>query len=142
MDGGPPGRRKPTEPELRRILTLVGLGLIGLYLLLFVVLNTGKVQVSFVVFSADVTGFTAADCTLTTSGVLGGALVTTVIPTASPAVYDVRVTGYTGAGTLSLEVVENAALDAAGNGNLPSGPSPEYLIGALWTNVKDWRRFR
>ena len=54
MDGGPPGRRKPTEPELRRILTLVGLGLIGLYLLLFVVLNTGKVQVSFVVFSADV----------------------------------------------------------------------------------------
>lgn len=54
MDGGPPGRRKPTEPELRRILTLVGLGLIGLYLLLFIILNANDVQVSFVFFSADV----------------------------------------------------------------------------------------
>jgi uncharacterized integral membrane protein len=54
VDGGPPGRRKPTEPELRRILTLVGLGLIGLYLLLFIILNANDVQVSFVFFSADV----------------------------------------------------------------------------------------
>jgi uncharacterized integral membrane protein len=54
MDEGPPGRRKPSEPELRRILTWVGLGLIGLYLLLFIILNTNGVEVSFVFFSADV----------------------------------------------------------------------------------------
>lgn len=47
-------RRKPSEPELRRILTIAGLGLVGLFLLLFVLLNTGRVEVNFVFFSADV----------------------------------------------------------------------------------------
>lgn len=53
MAPGPP-RRKPSEPELRRILAIVGLGVVGLLVLLFVVLNTGRVEVSFVFFSADV----------------------------------------------------------------------------------------
>lgn len=47
-------RRKPSEPELRRILAIVGLGVVGLLVLLFVLLNTGRVEVSFVFFSADV----------------------------------------------------------------------------------------
>lgn len=53
MAPGPP-RRKPSEPELRRILTILGLGVVGLLVLLFVLLNTGRVEVSFVFFSADV----------------------------------------------------------------------------------------
>lgn len=54
MADGPTARRKPSEPELRRILLFVGLGLLGLFILLFVVMNTDKVEVSFVLFSADV----------------------------------------------------------------------------------------
>lgn len=51
---GQPARRKPSEPEFRRILTIAGLGLLGLFLLLFVLLNTGRVEVNFVFFTADV----------------------------------------------------------------------------------------
>lgn len=43
-----------SESELTRIVKIMGTALIAIVILLFVVLNTGTVNVSFVFFSADI----------------------------------------------------------------------------------------
>ena len=51
----PGGETKPHAPEKRPIpIRLILLGLLGLYLLLFIVLNNGQVTVNFVFFKTDI----------------------------------------------------------------------------------------
>lgn len=68
-----------------------------------------------VIFTEPVTGFTAADVTL--SGVAGAA---TTSVTGDGAVYEVTVSGMTSDGDVGLTVPSDAAHDAAGHGNTPS----------------------
>jgi UDP-3-O-acyl-N-acetylglucosamine deacetylase len=67
-------------------------------------------------FNKAVTGFTAADVTL--SGTAPGALTTTV--TGSGTTYEVAVSGMTGSGTVTADVAADRARDAVGNGNVAS----------------------
>lgn len=52
----PPGgeTQAPAEDEQRVPVRLILLGLLGLYVLLFIILNSGSVSVSFVFFSTDI----------------------------------------------------------------------------------------
>ncbi len=51
----PGGGTQPTgEDEQRVPIRLILLGLLGLYVLLFIILNSGSVSVSFVFFSTDI----------------------------------------------------------------------------------------
>ena len=52
----PPGgdARPPAEEERRIPARLILLGLVGLYVLLFIILNSGSVTVSFVFFSTNI----------------------------------------------------------------------------------------
>jgi uncharacterized integral membrane protein len=50
--GGP--KPVPQEDEQRIPVRLILLGLLGLYVLLFIILNSGSVSVSFVFFSTDI----------------------------------------------------------------------------------------
>ncbi len=43
-----------SERELTRVVKIMGTALIAILILLFVILNTGTVNVSFVFFSADI----------------------------------------------------------------------------------------
>jgi Calx-beta domain/Bacterial Ig-like domain/FG-GAP-like repeat len=72
-----------------------------------------------VIFSENVTGFTAADVDLSASSLSG--LSATV--TGSGTTYTVSVTGMTGNGTVVAKVPANAATDAAGNTNSASTSS-------------------
>jgi nitrogen fixation protein FixH len=66
-----------------------------------------------VVFSRPVTGFTAADVTL--SGTAPGTLTKTV--TGSGTTYEVAVSGMTGTGTITANLAAGSARDAIGNAN-------------------------
>ena len=70
-----------------------------------------------VVFSEPVTGFTAGDVSIG-----GSAGATTATVTGSGTTYNVGVSGMTGNGTVTVALAENAAVDAAGNTSLASGP--------------------
>ncbi len=48
------GEQAPAEDEQRVPVRLILLGLLGLYVLLFIILNSGSVSVSFVFFSTDI----------------------------------------------------------------------------------------
>ena len=48
------GTEAPTEDDQRVPVRLILLGLLGLYVLLFIILNSGSVSVSFVFFSTDI----------------------------------------------------------------------------------------
>jgi uncharacterized integral membrane protein len=48
------GTQAPAEDEQRVPVRLILLGLLGLYVLLFIILNSGSVSVSFVFFSTDI----------------------------------------------------------------------------------------
>lgn len=52
----PPGgdAQPPAEEERRIPVRLILLGLLGLYVLLFIILNSGSVTVSFVFFSTNI----------------------------------------------------------------------------------------
>ncbi len=51
----PGGDAQPAAEEEKRVpIRLILLGLLGLYLLLFIILNSGSVTVSFVFFSTDI----------------------------------------------------------------------------------------
>jgi uncharacterized integral membrane protein len=52
----PPGapKEQPQEEEQRVPVRLILLGLLGLYILLFIILNSGSVSVSFVFFSTKI----------------------------------------------------------------------------------------
>jgi len=50
--GGP--KEQPQQDEQRLPVRLILLGLLGLYILLFIVLNSGSVSVSFVFFSTKI----------------------------------------------------------------------------------------
>jgi hypothetical protein len=67
-----------------------------------------------VVFSEDVTGFTAADVTL--GGTAPGPLMALV--TGSGPTYTVSVSGMSGAGTVAATIAAGVAQDVAGNGSL------------------------
>ena len=69
-----------------------------------------------VVFSEDVTGFTASDVSFAGSTV--GSLSATV--TGGPSSYNVAVTGMTGSGDVVASIPAGAATDGAGNGNTAS----------------------
>ena len=68
-----------------------------------------------VAFSQAVTGFAAADVTL--SGTAGP---TTAVVTGSGAVYDVAVSGMTAPGTVIATIAAGVAVNAAGKGNASS----------------------
>jgi len=69
-----------------------------------------------VVFSEAVSGFAAADVTI--SGTAGGTK--TVAVTGGPATYNVAVSGMNTSGTVTATVVAGAGVDAAGNGSTAS----------------------
>ncbi|MBI2774152.1 MAG: hypothetical protein HYX56_06650, partial [Chloroflexi bacterium] len=74
-----------------------------------------------VVFSEAVTGFTAADVQLSLGGTLAG-LTPAVAVTGSGTTYTVTVTGLPlgGLGKITADVVDSAAIDAAGNATVAS----------------------
>lgn len=76
--------------------------------------NTSPIAFT-VVFSEDVSGFDATDIVL--SGTAGATIATI---TGGPALYDVTVSGMTGAGTVIASIGAGAATDAAGNASLAS----------------------
>jgi hypothetical protein len=78
--------------------------------------STGPIEFT-VVFSDDVTGFIGADISFAGS-TAPGPLVADV--TGSGTTYTVSVTGMAGSGIVVASVVAGAAMDAAGNFNLPS----------------------
>jgi hypothetical protein len=77
--------------------------------------NSGPIRFT-VVFSEDVTGFTAADVTL--GGTAPGSL--TAVVTGSGPTYTVSVSGMTGPGTVTATIPAGVAQDVAGNLSLAS----------------------
>ncbi|HEX9001081.1 MAG TPA: putative Ig domain-containing protein, partial [Blastocatellia bacterium] len=80
-----------------------------------------------VVFSKSVTGFTTGDVNL--SG--GAGTITATVSEIAPndgTTYNVAVTGMSTSGTVSASIAENAASDAAGNGNLASTSTDNTVI--------------
>ncbi len=69
-----------------------------------------------VVFSEAVSGFAAADVTI--SGTAGGTK--TVVVSGGPVTYNVAVSGMTGSGTVTASIVAGAAVDGAGNASTAS----------------------
>ncbi len=93
--------------------------------------TTGPTNADSVVFtvgfSEGVSGFAQpADVTVTPTGTV--ATTGVALAQVSPTTYTVTVNGITGDGSLTLNVNESSAFDAAGNPNNPAGPSVAALI--------------
>lgn len=96
--------------------------------------NSGGVEFR-VTFSEAVTGIDPADFVLTTTGNLAGAVIDHVHATADPRVFQVHVLGYTGAGTLRLDLIDNdtiASTLGARLGGLGS-INGDYKAGEIYT---------
>jgi len=82
-------------------------------------------QVTFqIVFSEAVTGFTAADITVATTGTASATLAN--LQTADNITYTILAQNISGSGTLRLDISAGSVQDSGGNGNLAG-------IGAPWT---------
>ncbi|WP_345305819.1 IPT/TIG domain-containing protein [Candidatus Villigracilis saccharophilus] len=90
--------------------------------------NTNQATISFqVTFSEAVTSVDSADFSLTTSGSIAGASVTSVTGTGS--IYTIGVNSGTGNGTIRLDILNTAAIDDV-VGNALVGP---YIAGQAFT---------
>ncbi len=90
--------------------------------------NTNQATISFqVTFSEAVTSVDSADFSLTTSGSIAGASITSVTGTGS--IYTIGVNSGTGNGTIRLDILNTAAIDDV-VGNALVGP---YIAGQAFT---------
>jgi hypothetical protein len=91
-----------------------------------------------VTFSQPVTGVEESSFAVTTTGSVTGAMVHHVHTTANPAVFEVHVKGYTGSGTLRLDLIDTdtiqttlgAKLGGAGSGN------GNFTAGEVYTIIQ------
>lgn len=85
-------------------------------------------QVTFqIVFSEAVTGFTAADITVATTGTASATLAN--LQTADNITYTILAQNISGSGTLRLDISAGSVQDSGGNGNL-AGTGAPWTVGA------------
>lgn len=85
-------------------------------------------QVTFqIVFSEAVTGFTAADITVATTGTASATLAN--LQTADNITYTILAQNISGSGTLRLDISAGSVQDSGGNGNL-AGTGTPWTVGA------------